>query len=93
MKTISSRQRRRLEAGIKAQIKRYQRCLELIPRVNPEVFSSGMDLFEAEAPLSLWLCEPAWALGGKTPLHVMRTAKGQKCVANILGAIEHGVFL
>lgn len=90
--SITSRQRRRLQAGIKAEIGRYQRCLELIGYVDAEVLAAGMALFATEAALAIWLSEPARLLGGKVPLKVMETGQGRRRVAIALTQIAHGVF-
>jgi hypothetical protein len=90
---ITAPQRRRLEAGLKLQIRLYQQCLNLLPALNVEVYLAGMELFATEAALALWLCAPARAFAGKLPIRVARTAKGRKRVANLLGALAHGVFV
>lgn len=90
---ITARQLRRLEATIDVKLREYQRMRLLLCNVDQEVFKAGIQLFQSEAGLALWLCAPALALGGKTPLRVMRTAKGRKTVASILGAISQGGYL
>jgi uncharacterized protein (DUF2384 family) len=65
----------------------------MLNRVDAGVYAAGMELFEAEERLALWLCEPAKALGGKLPLVVMRTKRGRREVASILIGIAHGNFL
>jgi uncharacterized protein (DUF2384 family) len=93
MNTISPAQQRRLTAAVRAQIKHYERCGKLLLRVDAEVLAAGRDLFKEESGLVLWLCEPAHSLGGKLPLHVMRTAAGRKLVAGILRSIAYGNYL
>ena len=93
MKPISASQRRRLVAALTTKIRHYECCIKLLPRVDAEVFDTGLDLFSSEIGLARWLCEPARALGGKIPLRVMRTARGRNQVVNILGAIAHGTYL
>ena len=93
MARITVRQRRRLKAGISAEIRRYQRCLPLLEAVDQATFEAGMELFEREDALALWLCAPARSQGGKVPLRVLRTKKGQAQVTNALRAIAHGVYL
>jgi len=90
--TITSRQRRRLQAGIRAEIRRYQQCLKRIDSVNAEVFAAGMTFFTTEADLALWLCAPARLLGGEVPLKVVRTGKGRQRVVMALTQIAHGVY-
>lgn len=84
------RQRRRLGAGIRGQIRRLQ---QWTGRVNGAVFEAGMELFASEAALGQWLSEPARGLGDKIPLAVMRTAAGRAQVAEVLRAIAQGNFL
>lgn len=93
MATISSRQRRRLEAAIEATIRRYRRCLKSVSDLDQEVYSAGMELFEDESSLATWLCEPARALSGKAPLDVMRLKKGREEVVSILRSIAQGNYL
>lgn len=90
---ITSRQRGRLAKELIRQATHYQRCVELLDRVDPHVFASGLDFLESEAAFARWLSEPARALGGKIPLYVMRSASGRKQVAGILTALAHGVYL
>jgi uncharacterized protein (DUF2384 family) len=82
-----------MRAALKNEIAHYERCCRLLDRVDVKVFAAGMELCESEDYLARWLCAPARALGGKIPLHVMRSKKGRELVARILGAIEHGSYL
>lgn len=91
--TITAQQRRRLDMGISNQVRQYERCRRQLRYIDKDIFETGMQVFNSETALALWLCEPARALGGKIPLLVMRTAKSRKTVANILGAIIHGGYL
>lgn len=90
---LTLRQQQRMRTAILLEILRYHKCIELIPGVPAEVLAAGMDLFKTEAAVASWLCEPARALGGRIPMEVAQTPKGAKEVAQILGAISHGVFL
>lgn len=92
-KSITLAQRRRMVTGLQKEIRHYRRCTRLLDRVDGDVFAAGMELFEDEAALALWLCAPAHSLGGKVPLDFMRSAKGRQQVASILRAIAHGVYL
>lgn len=80
-------------AGLQKEIRHYQRCARLLDRVDHDVFSAGMEMFEDEAALALWLCAPALSLGGKVPLDFMRSNKGRRHVAHVLRALDHGVYL
>jgi len=80
-------------AALRAEIRHYERCLARIRSLHPDVFAAGMDLFEDEAALALWLCQPARALAGKIPIFQSRTKSGRTSVIQILRAIDHGVYL
>jgi hypothetical protein len=90
---ITSRQRRLLETGIRAEIHHYQRCLALVPNLPSEVLAAGLLLFNSETDVALWLCAPVRALGNKIPIRVAQTTAGALKVAQILRALAHGVFL
>lgn len=90
---IAQRHRRRLEAAIDSKIREYSRCRKLLRYVDEEVLSAGMSMTGSSSGLVAWLCAPARSLGGKVPLRVMRTGKGRNTVANILRALDHGVYL
>ena len=85
--------RGRIEAALRARIRDYEACVELLGNLDPASYQAGRDLFEDDAALAEWLCDPAMALGGKIPLRVMGTAAGQRKVAELLRAIGQGVFL
>ena len=84
---------RKLQSALAGEIRRYERCRALLGRVDADVLSAGLDLFETESGLAQWLCMPAPSLGGKIPLHVMRSREGRKRVAQILAALAHGNYL
>lgn len=90
---ITASQRRRLVTAIDARIAHHRRCRSLLRHVTADVLSAGRDIFTSEAALVLWLCEPANALDGATPISQMRQAKGRARVVNILRALAHGVYL
>ncbi|MBI2518159.1 MAG: DUF2384 domain-containing protein [Opitutae bacterium] len=92
MITLTPQQRRRLDAGLLAEIRRLERCRRHIARIDKEVFLAGISCFGSASDLALWLSEPAVGLGGKVPLHVMRTVKGREDVANLLRRIDYGVY-
>lgn len=93
MTAITSHQRRRLVAGLSAKIRELERLRGLLHHVDNEVYMAGVSLFESDSALAQWLCEPAFSLGGKIPLRVMRTARGRAAVASVLRAIDHGSYL
>lgn len=94
MKTITKRQRQRLEAALRAKIRHYEKCMALMPSLDAEVFAAGMSLVgNNHMGLVNWLCTPARSLGYKVPLVAARTAKGRRTVINILGALDDGGYL
>lgn len=82
-----------MAAALGREIRHYEKCLPLLATLHAEVVAAGMEMFEDEQSLALWLCEPVPALGGKIPLFVTRTEAGRKQVLNILGALVHGGYL
>jgi uncharacterized protein (DUF2384 family) len=84
---------RRLTAALNSQIRHYERCRQLLPQVDEEVWAVGLELFVDEGALARWLCEPARSLGGQVPLLALRTARGRKLVAGILRGLAHGNIL
>lgn len=89
---LTASERRLLDAGLLAEIRRLERCRQHLARVDREVFQAGISCFESASALALWLSEPAVGLGGKVPLQVIRTAKGRSDVVNLLRRIEYGVY-
>lgn len=90
---LSTRQIRRLDGIIAAQIQKLDVLRGELRHMDREVYDAGMELFRSEPAFALWLCEPARALDGRMPLAVMREATGRQQVAKILRAIAHGVVL
>ncbi len=90
---LTATKRGRLASGINTKIRHFERCLRLLDRVDAAIFAAGLETFEDETALALWLCEPAVALNGKVPLDALRSAQGRKQVARVLAAISYGVCL
>jgi uncharacterized protein (DUF2384 family) len=90
---VSEKQRRKLRAGITAEVRRYRACLDLVTNLPANVVDAGLELFVDEAALALWLCEPARALGDKIPMRVAQTRRGANQVTQVLRAILYGVYL
>lgn len=89
---LTESQLQRLEAGLQARIEQLQYLKTQLPLVDQEVFCAGMDLFESETLLALWLAQPAVALGGEVPLRLMGAPEARQLIANTLRRIEHGVY-
>lgn len=58
------------------------------------VFEQAVELFEGDRAGALkWLTTAKKTLGNETPLEYSRTELGAREVENLLGRLEHGVFL
>ena len=57
-----------------------------------EVAARGVEVFGERDRFLAWLNQPGTALGGETPLGLLRTRFGTEMVLQELGRIEHGVF-
>lgn len=56
------------------------------------VSASAAETFGDEDNARGWLRDPNGALGGATPLSLLRTGEGAVLVEQILGRIDHGIF-
>jgi putative toxin-antitoxin system antitoxin component (TIGR02293 family) len=58
------------------------------------VFEKATNLFEGDnAATRAWLNAPCKALGGIAPLVVAETELGARAVEDVIGQLEHGVFV
>lgn len=58
------------------------------------VFGRALELFEGDAvEARAWLERPQRALGSAVPLDLLRTELGAREVENLIGRLEHGVFV
>src|SRR5438105_1886049 len=58
------------------------------------VFERAVELFEGDrAEAARWLTTPRPALGGPTPLSLVRTEVGAREVEALIHKLEHGVFV
>lgn len=57
-----------------------------------EVAARGVDVFEDKTRFLLWLNHPNLALGGETPVNLLKSRFGADMILRELGRIEHGVF-
>lgn len=58
------------------------------------LFEKAADLFEGDvAAAREWLQSPAKAFAGRTPLQMAETEVGAREVENLIGRLEHGVFV
>jgi putative toxin-antitoxin system antitoxin component (TIGR02293 family) len=59
-----------------------------------EVLVASTDLFEGDLDSAInWLKSPAKGLGGKHPLEMMSTSAESEAVLDLIGRLEHGVFV
>ncbi len=59
-----------------------------------QIVAQAVDLFEGDTEAaSRWLQRPARALGGATPLKFAETHVGAQEVEDLIGRLEHGVFV
>lgn len=57
------------------------------------IFGQVLELFEGNQTAALdWLQSPAIALGGESPINMIRTEPGALEVERLIGRLEHGVF-
>ena len=58
------------------------------------IFEKAVALFEGNVDAAIaWLKEPKRALGDKSPLTYSRTELGARQVEDLIGGLEHGVFV
>jgi putative toxin-antitoxin system antitoxin component (TIGR02293 family) len=58
------------------------------------VFENAVELFEGNVPAATkWLMTPQRALSGRAPLAYSRTEVGAGEVENLIGRLDHGVFV
>ena len=54
--------------------------------------AKAKETFQNEEKASRWLKKENRALGGRTPLEVLKTESGARLVENVLGRVAHGVY-
>lgn len=59
--------------------------------VPKKLWDRALDIFEDDEKIRAWFSEPNRALGGRSPIQVIKD-EGPVEIGNILGRIEHGVF-
>ena len=67
----------------------YERLLRI-----SRIFEKAVALFEGNVDAAIaWLKRPKRALGDKSPLTYSRTELGARRVEDLIGSLEHGVFV
>lgn len=84
---------RRLAQAIDAQIRHARRCRARLRYLDATTCATGLRVLGSVAALAQWLGAPARALDDQAPLMVMHTARGRQAVAQILVALEQGLYL
>ncbi|HEV7349532.1 type II toxin-antitoxin system Xre/ParS family antitoxin [Telluribacter sp.] len=56
------------------------------------IIAKGLEVFEEEDALKLWLNTPVLALGNKKPVDILNSSLGREEVMDILFRIEHGLY-
>lgn len=79
---------RRVKAKARLDIPEGERAVRLM-----RLYDLAKRLFGTHARTRDWLNHELPALGGRTPLDMARTEPGAREVENVIGAIEHGVYL
>jgi len=57
------------------------------------IFGRAVELFGSEESAQEWLKSPAHAMSGETPIEFCDTEVGARMVEDLLGQIDHGVFV
>ncbi len=79
---------RRVKARARLDIPEGERAVRLM-----RLYDLAKRLFVTHARTRDWLNCELPALGGRTPLDMARTEPGAREVENVIGAIEHGIYL
>lgn len=79
---------RRVKAKARLDIPEGERAVRLM-----RLYDLAKRLFVTHELTRNWLHHELPALGGRTPLDMARTEPGAREVENVIGAIEHGIYL
>jgi putative toxin-antitoxin system antitoxin component (TIGR02293 family) len=58
-----------------------------------DTFTKAVEIFGSKEEAELWLRRPAMALDGKRPVDLLRSPEGKSLVQELLGRLEHGVYI
>jgi hypothetical protein len=67
--------------------------LKKVPLHFSEVYARSIEVLGCEDKAMRWLGRPIPALDYATPVSLLRDKKGRDAVLDVLGRLEHGVFL
>lgn len=79
---------RRVKAKARLDIPEGERAVRIM-----RLYDLARTLFATHEATRRWMNSPLPALGGRTPLDLARTEPGARQVENVIGAVEHGMFL
>jgi uncharacterized protein (DUF2384 family) len=73
------------------EVKRRAALIDELKSLDPEIAAHAVACFGSAEGAAEWLVTPARGLKLRVPIHVGRTAAGQRRILTILGQIQHGV--
>lgn len=79
---------RRVAAKARLDIPEGERAVRIM-----RLYDLAKQIFVTHEATRRWMNSPLPALGGRTPLDMARTEPGARQVENVIGAVEHGIFL
>lgn len=79
---------RRVKAKARLDIPEGERAVRIM-----RLYDLAKALFGTHEATRRWMNSPLPALGGRTPLDMARTEPGARQVENVIGAIQHGIYL
>ncbi len=83
----------KVAAALDAEILRLQNLREVLAQADPVIKAKALDVFNDPLSAAYFLTDPNRALGGKSPLECLATEAGRLEVEQVLGRIEHGVYM
>lgn len=57
-----------------------------------DIYAYGYEVFEDEEKFNHWIAEPNKAIGGQTPLALLKNQFGREEVKRLIGRIDYGVY-
>lgn len=81
-----------MDRELRARIAQLERARDQLKHLDGATAEAGLDCFESAEKLARWASAPASALGGRTPLSVVRTKKGKDEVISLLMGISQCTF-
>ncbi len=79
---------RRVKAKARLDIPEGERAVRIM-----RLYDLAKQIFVTHEATRRWMNSALPALGGRTPLDLARTEPGARQVENVIGAIQHGIYL